>query len=44
MLHFHHDPVGMFADVKLDGAWQRLPASTEADWAAVLAATGRWKT
>ena len=24
-LHFHEDPAGIFADVKLEGTWQRLP-------------------
>lgn len=23
-LHFHEDPAGLFADVKLKGAWKRL--------------------
>ena len=27
-LHFHEDPAGIFADVKLDGAFQRFRATT----------------
>ncbi len=27
-LHFHEDPAGVFADLKLDGAFQRLRASS----------------
>jgi hypothetical protein len=26
-LHFHEDPAGLFADVKLGGAWKRLDVS-----------------
>ena len=29
-LHFHEDPAGLFADVKLGGAWKRLDV-TKAD-------------
>lgn len=29
-LHFHEDPAGLFADVKLDGAWKRIDV-TKAD-------------
>ena len=31
MLHFHEDPAGMFADVKRDGQWYRLPVNTTAE-------------
>ncbi len=27
-LHFHEDPAGIFADLKLEGDWQRFRAST----------------
>ncbi|HSM80038.1 MAG TPA: hypothetical protein VLS96_00050 [Nodosilinea sp.] len=37
-LHFHDDPAGMFADLKVAGSWQRYPVNTEADCAALLAA------
>ena len=33
LLHFHEDPAGLFADLKISGAWQRFPMnnSTETD-------------
>lgn len=27
-LHFHEDPTGMFADLKVGGEWQRLRVTT----------------
>ncbi|HVN86542.1 MAG TPA: hypothetical protein VMW17_17040 [Candidatus Binatia bacterium] len=27
-LHFHEDPAGLFADLKIDGDYQRFPATT----------------
>ena len=27
-LHFHEDPAGLFADLKVDGEWQRFRANT----------------
>lgn len=30
-LHFHEDPEGLFADLKVDGAWQRQRVSTKAE-------------
>ena len=27
-LHFHEDPAGVFADVKIDGAFQRFPVNS----------------
>jgi hypothetical protein len=30
-LHFHEDPAGMFADVRSDSEWQRLPVNTVAE-------------
>ena len=30
-LHFHEDPAGLFADVKIDGAWQRLPVNSKTE-------------
>jgi hypothetical protein len=29
-LHFHEDPAGMFADIRVSGEWQRLPVDTTA--------------
>ena len=37
-LHFHEDPSGLYADVKLDGEWQRLRATTATEQRAVLLA------
>ena len=30
-LHFHEDPAGLFADVRIDGAWQRHRVSAAAE-------------
>jgi hypothetical protein len=30
-LHFHEDPAGLFADVRLGREWQRLPVNTAAE-------------
>ena len=27
-IHFHEDPAGIFADVRKDGEWLRLPVNT----------------
>ena len=36
-LHFHEDPTGVFADVRLEGAeFERLRVETEGDRAALL--------
>lgn len=41
-LHFHEDPSGLFADVKLaPGEFTRLPASSAAQRAHILAAVRR---
>jgi len=37
-LHFHEDPEGLFADVKIDGEFQRFRVSTRAERAAFLRA------
>jgi hypothetical protein len=36
-LHFHEDPAGFFADVRLGPVWQRLPATTAAERRALVA-------
>ena len=36
VLHFHDDPAGVFADIRLSGGFVRLPATTEAEQAEVL--------
>jgi len=40
-LHFHEDPAGFFADVKVGPVWQRLPATTAGERRALLAAINR---
>jgi hypothetical protein len=37
-LHFHEDPAGMFADLKLGGDFERFRISTKAERAAFLRA------
>jgi hypothetical protein len=27
-LHFHEDPAGLFADIKVDGDWRRRPVNS----------------
>jgi hypothetical protein len=36
-LHFHEDPAGVFADVRVGDDFHRLPANTTAEWKVVLA-------
>ena len=35
-LHFHDDPAGIFADLKIQGDWQRYPVNTEAECATLI--------
>jgi hypothetical protein len=35
-LHFHEDPEGVFADLKISGTFQRFRVSTRAEQAALL--------
>ena len=35
-LHFHEDPAGLFADLKIDGSWVRFPVNSVAERAALL--------
>lgn len=35
-LHFHEDPAGLFADLKIDGEWVRFPVNAAAERAALL--------
>lgn len=35
-LHFHLDPTGLFADLKVNGDWQRYPVNSHADYAILL--------
>jgi hypothetical protein len=36
-LHFHEDPAGLFADLRVGADWERMPVSTRAEHKAVLA-------
>jgi hypothetical protein len=38
LLHFHEDPAGLFADVKVNGSWERFRVETAAEQAECLAA------
>jgi hypothetical protein len=40
-LHFHEDPAGLFADVKLGGSWKRLEVSSDRSKRALLASVKR---
>ena len=35
-LHFHDDPAGLFADLKVAGDWQRYPVNDDSDYEALL--------
>ena len=35
-LHFHDDPSGIFADLKVDGEWVRYRVSEPEEWPALL--------
>jgi hypothetical protein len=37
-LHFHEDPAGFFADVRVDTGWMRLPVNTPRERRALLRA------
>jgi hypothetical protein len=37
-LHFHEDPAGIFADLKVAAGWRRMRSSTQRERATVLAA------
>jgi hypothetical protein len=41
LLHFHVDPAGLFADLKIDGTFQRFRVSTVREQRRVLAAARR---
>jgi len=36
LLHFHEDPTGLFADLKIDGAWRRFPVNLPRETATFL--------
>jgi hypothetical protein len=37
-LHFHDDPLGIFADIKLGGGWERVRVNTARERLALLRA------
>jgi hypothetical protein len=37
-LHFHEDPAGLYADLKVGDQWQRMKADTPEERVAILAA------
>ena len=41
LLHFHEDPAGFFADLKIDGAWRRFPVNLPPETATFLRAWRR---
>jgi hypothetical protein len=40
-LHFHEDPAGLFADLRLDGDWRRFPVNSPGERAKLLAIIDR---
>ncbi|HVO02254.1 MAG TPA: hypothetical protein VMT54_08630 [Candidatus Cybelea sp.] len=44
LLHFHEDPTGLFADLKIDREWQRFPVNHSRETATFLKAWRRLMT
>jgi hypothetical protein len=40
-LHFHEDPTGLFADLRIGADWERFPVNTTSERAALLAQVRR---
>jgi hypothetical protein len=40
-LHFHEDPAGLFADVRVGTDFDRYPVNTKKEWKAMLTAIDR---
>ena len=40
-LHFHEDPAGLFADLRVGSDWQRFPVNSPAERAGLLAVIDR---
>lgn len=40
-LHFHEDPAGFFADLKINGEFVRFPVNSKAEIAAMLRSANR---
>ena len=40
-LHFHEDPAGLFADLRVGAEFERFPVNTKKEWKALLTAIDR---
>jgi hypothetical protein len=40
-LHFHEDPAGLFADLRMGAEFDRFPVNTKKDWKVLLTAIDR---
>jgi hypothetical protein len=40
-LHFHEDPAGLFADLRVGADFERYPVNTQNEWKALLNAIDR---
>jgi hypothetical protein len=40
-LHFHEDPAGLFADLRMGAEFDRYPVNTKKDWKVLLTAIDR---
>jgi hypothetical protein len=40
LLHFHEDPAGLFADLRIAEDWSRFPVNTRTEQAALLKVLG----
>jgi hypothetical protein len=40
-LHFHEDPAGLFADLKVAADFDRYPVNTKREWTTLLSAIDR---
>ncbi len=41
-LHFHEDPAGFFADMRVGPEWQRFAVNTARERRALITAANRW--
>jgi hypothetical protein len=42
VLHFHEDPLGLFADMRTAGDWERFPVNTRQEQNMLLQRLGTW--
>ena len=40
-LHFHEDPAGLFADLRMGADFERYPVNTQKEWKTMLTAIDR---